>query len=201
MGVEPVVHAHRLGSGRATPQYRPTRHTVHISPCRGLIEYSIGMKPLTLSVKRIVSGGQTGVDRGALDAAIVVGIDHGGWCPLGRLAEDGRIPKRYHLHETDSSDYAVRTEQNVIDSDATLILHVGTLSGGTELTRRLSVKHNRPNLLVDLADDPDPHRVRQWLEELGVEVLNVAGPRGSSLPGLNEESRDFLVRVFRDALD
>ena len=159
------------------------------------------MKPLTLSVKRIVSGGQTGVDRGALDAAITMGIDHGGWCPRGRLAENGRIPERYHLHETDSSDYTVRTEQNVIDSNATLILHVGTLSGGTKLTRRISVKHSRPHLLVDLADNPDPHRVCQWLKDLSVEVLNVAGPRGSSLPGLAEEARDFLVQVFRDTMD
>ena len=80
---------------------------------------------------RIVSGGQTGVDRAALDAALELGIAHGGWCPRGRLAEDGPIADRYGLRETASSDYAVRTEQNVVDSDATLILHRGPLTGGT----------------------------------------------------------------------
>lgn len=149
-------------------------------------------------VKRVISGGQTGVDRGALDAAIAVGIDHGGWCPRGRLAEDGRIPERYHLQETASTEYVVRTEQNVITSEATLILHVGTVSGGTKLTRRLSNKHQRPCRLVELTGAPDPGQTRQWLDELEVEILNVAGPRESSFPGLEGEARAFLVRVFND---
>src|SRR5688572_12994856 len=92
------------------------------------------------SVQRIVSGGQTGVDRGALDAAIALGIEHGGWCPRGRLAEDGQIPRRYQLTETKTSKYRERTERNVLDSDGTLILFRALLSGGTELTRRLAVQ-------------------------------------------------------------
>ena len=72
---------------------------------------------------KIVSGGQTGVDRGALNAAIALGIEHGGWCPAGRVSEDGTIPSRYEMTETDSADYPTRTQQNVIDSDATLILY------------------------------------------------------------------------------
>ena len=99
---------------------------------------------------KIISGGQTGVDRGALDAAMELGIPHGGWCPRGRTAEDGRIPDRYQLRETDSPDYSFRTEQNVLDSDATLILYRGRIAGGTELTLRLARQHGRPHLVVDL---------------------------------------------------
>ena len=96
----------------------------------------------------IVSGGQTGVDRAALDVAMAMGIGHGGWCPAGRLSEDGTVPSRYELRETDSSDYPARTEQNVIDSDATLILYEGRLKGGTLLTRRICRRLKRPHLVV-----------------------------------------------------
>ena len=96
----------------------------------------------------IVSGGQTGVDRAALDVAIAIGIGHGGWCPAGRLSEDGTIPSRYDLQETDSPEYPVRTEKNVIDSDATLLLYEGRLKGGTLLTRRICVRHGKPDLVV-----------------------------------------------------
>lgn len=89
-------------------------------------------------VNKIVSGGQTGVDRAGLDVAIQLGIDHGGWCPKGRRAEDGRIPGCYQLAEADSDEYAFRTERNVVDSDGTLILFFATLRGGTELTYRLA---------------------------------------------------------------
>src|SRR4030042_6079458 len=99
---------------------------------------------------KILSGGQTGADRSALDVAIALGISHGGWCPRGRLAEDGRIPDRYQLRETDYREYAVRTEQNVVDSDATLILCSGVLSGGTELTLRLAERHHGPHLVSAL---------------------------------------------------
>ena len=95
---------------------------------------------------KIVSGGQTGVDRGALDAAIELAIPHGGWCPRGRLAEDGPIPEQYGLIETDSPDYPSRTQRNVVESDATLILFRGRIAGGTELTFRLAEEHQRPRL-------------------------------------------------------
>ena len=107
---------------------------------------------------KIISGGQTGVDRGALDAAISLGIPHGGWCPRGRLAEDGRIPDRYQLRETDSPDYPSRTEQNVLDSDATLILYRGRIAGGTEFTLRLAQQHGRPHRLS--ISTPRPIRPR-----------------------------------------
>jgi hypothetical protein len=146
----------------------------------------------------IISGGQTGVDRGALDAAMELNIPHGGWCPRGRLAENGRIPDRYQLRETDSSAYRVRTEQNVVDSDATLILHRGRLSGGTKLTLRLARQYGRPHRVIDLARVSDPAEVRRWLDEQRVERLNVAGPRESQSPGIEALAREFIVRLFHE---
>lgn len=145
---------------------------------------------------RIVSGGQTGVDRAGLDAAIALGIPHGGWCPRGRLAEDGRIPRRYRLAETDSPEYAVRTERNVLDSAATLIFCRGGTSGGTELTRVLALRHGRPCLVVDLAGPLDVAAVRRWLAEVQPAVLNVAGPRESQCPGIGAEAQAALERVL-----
>ena len=146
---------------------------------------------------KIISGGQTGVDRGALDAAIELEMNHGGWCPQGRPAEDGRISDRYELRETDSPDYPARTERNVLDGDATLILCRGPLSGGTELTLRLAERHRRPRLVVDLDGGVEPAEVRRWLEDNAVEILNVAGPRESQSPGIADLAREFLVGMFR----
>jgi len=145
---------------------------------------------------RIISGGQTGVDRGALDAAVALGIEHGGWCPLGRLAEDGRIPDRYRLRETETSDYSERTERNVLAADATLILCRGPLSGGTELTRKLAETYQRPCLVVDLEGRPPVEPVRRWLAEQRVSVLNVAGPRESQSPGIAAAAREFIERLL-----
>jgi len=148
---------------------------------------------------KIVSGGQTGVDRGALDAAIALGIPHGGWCPRGRLAEDGAIPSCYRLAETDSPEYRVRTEQNVLDSDATLILHRGPLAGGTELTRQLAERHGRPCLVVDLDGSLEPEEIRRWIAEEQVRMLNVAGPRESQCPGISAGTMQFLKRLFGES--
>jgi hypothetical protein len=148
------------------------------------------------ALRQIVSGGQTGVDRGALDAAIALGIPHGGWCPAGRLAEDGQIPPEYALTESRSPDYASRTEQNVRDSDATLILYRSRLSGGTELTRRLAERLEKPYLLVDLANRPAEKTVLVWLEEHDVRDLNVAGPRESAWPGIAATVRNYLQQLF-----
>jgi len=145
---------------------------------------------------KIVSGGQTGVDRGALDAAMALGIAHGGWCPRGRLAEDGRISDRYELSETDSPKYAVRTQRNVLDSDATLILCRGRPTGGTELTLRLAQQHGKPHLVVDLDDPPKFAEVRRWLEDEQVAVLNVAGPRESQSPGIAKQSAEFMAELL-----
>jgi hypothetical protein len=149
-------------------------------------------------VQRIVSGGQTGVDRGALDAAVSMGIEHGGWCPRGRLAEDGSIPRRYQLKETKTSQYRERTEKNVLDSDGTLILYRAVLAGGTELTRRLAIQHGKPHLLVDLAQPLDVSVIRQWLIAEGIEVLNVAGPRESSAAGITDETRQLIRSIFTE---
>lgn len=147
-------------------------------------------------VDRIVSGGQTGVDRAGLDVAIELGIEHGGWCPQGRRAEDGPIPDCYELKETDSPDYAVRTEQNVIDSDGTLILYFATLRGGTELTYRLAQKHRKPFFLVDLRTPESVDAVRQWLLDQATRVLNVAGPRASQNEDIYELARVYLESIL-----
>ncbi len=148
---------------------------------------------------KIVSGGQTGVDRGALDAAIALGIPHGGWCPRGRLAEDGPIPAGYRLTETESAEYSVRTERNVLDSDGTLILFRGELSGGTELTRRLAGRHQKPCFVVDLDAMSEPEAVRRWLVESRVQTLNVAGPRESQNRGISADARQVLETLFGEA--
>ncbi len=143
----------------------------------------------------IVSGGQTGVDRAALDVAIALGIGHGGWCPAGRLSEDGTVPSRYELRETDSSDYPVRTEQNVIDSDATLILYESRLKGGTLLTRRICQRLGRPYIVVRI-DRDEPAVARHWLAQQRPKTLNVAGPRESTAPGVFFRAMDFLLKAF-----
>jgi len=146
---------------------------------------------------RVISGGQTGVDRAALDVAIELGMAHGGWCPRGRLAEDAPIPAQYRLSETDSPDYAVRTERNVLDGDATLILCRGRPGGGTELTERLAERHGKPHLVVDLERSPDPDDAARWLQTCRPVVLNVAGPRESQSRGIAAQAAGFLRRLFQ----
>lgn len=149
--------------------------------------------------KRIVSGGQTGVDRGALDAAIALGIDHGGWCPKDRLSEDGTIPSCYQLRELESSDYAKRTEQNVIDSDATLILYEGPLVGGTRLTVKFAMEHGKPYLTQPLGKRFDSNRVQDWLLAVRPEVLNIAGPRESKYAGICVRAYQAVLRILEEA--
>jgi len=147
-------------------------------------------------VKKIISGGQTGADRGALDAAIALGIAHGGWCPQGRLAEDGRIPDCYLLEQSDSPEYPVRTEQNVVHSDATLILYRGQISGGTLLTLNFAKEHCRPCLAVDLDRPLTFAEIQRWLRDNRVAVLNVAGPRESQSPGIGQLAREFVKELL-----
>lgn len=148
-------------------------------------------------IEQIVSGGQTGVDRGALDAALESGRHCGGWCPRGRRAEDGIIAVRYPLKETDSSDYRQRTEWNVRDSDGTLILHKGPLEGGTALTGKLAANYGRPCLTVELGGEEDMGPVLQWLEANNIRVLNVAGPRESKNPGITRIAARYVVRLLK----
>ena len=156
---------------------------------------------MTARLMRVVSGGQTGVDRAALDVAIAHAVPHGGWCPRGRRAEDGRIPDRYALREHDAPAYAARTERNVLDSDATLVLTVGAPRDGTALTVRLARRHGRPCLVVDLDEPPRPWSVVDWLTAHDVAILNVAGPRESTFPGIHDRAAAYLGDVLASAAD
>ena len=149
----------------------------------------------------IVSGGQTGADRAGLDFAMRAGLPHDGWCPRGRLAEDGRLDPRYELRETPSASYAERTEWNVRDSDATAIFTLKReLTGGTKLTAEFAAASGKP--LVHLsADDLGPLeaavKLKQFLAEHGVARLNIAGPRASQEPGIG----DYVDAVLTIALE
>ena len=131
---------------------------------------------------KIVSGGQTGVDRGALDAALALGFPCGGWCPAGRRAEDGVIDPSYPLRETDSERYIVRTRENVVDSDATLIIYFGAIEGGTARTLAICREFHRPCLKLDAlryAPAQAAQLIRQFIVDHHIARLNVAGPRAS----------------------
>ncbi len=148
---------------------------------------------------KIVSGGQTGVDRAALDVALDLGLELGGWCPKNRWAEDGPIPHHYPLNETRSEDVHVRTQRNVESSSATLVLTRGAPMGGTRLTCEIAQSMRRPLLVVDLneTDDEDPvDTIVIWLKRVHPRVLNVAGPRESGAPGITEQAKTLLRLAF-----
>ena len=134
-----------------------------------------------MQVKKIISGGQTGVDRAALDIAIELGIPHGGYCPKGRLAEDGIIPSKYNLIEHASVQYAVRTLENVLLSDGTLILHIGIISNGTALTKEFCIQQRKPLIIINILNESksDWLNFNNWLKDNSINILNVAGPRES----------------------
>jgi len=147
-----------------------------------------------MTLGRIVSGAQTGVDRGALDAALKIGFACGGWCPPGRLAEDGVIPPRYPVHELDSGGYRKRTIQNVMDSDGTLVIHFGGAEGGTALTLGQCGRCGKPHLSIDASATAAEHAASlaaAFVIEHQIRTLNVAGPRASKEPGAHQYS--FLV--------
>jgi len=171
-----------------------------------------------MNIRKIVSGGQTGVDRAALDSAMKAGIPVGGWCPKGRMAEDGIIDSIYPLRETPASDYAQRTEWNVRDSDATLIIYESEITGGTLLTLKLAEKLGRPVKAVDLLHEqvvagapgssyrgrkhpcfpvPQGQLDRNLFPGL-TGVLNVAGPRESQCPGIYQKAYGVLDRLFAE---
>jgi hypothetical protein len=146
-------------------------------------------------IQKIVSGGQTGADRAALDFAIKHGIPHGGWIPKGRKAEDGTLPEKYHLQEMPTGSYSKRTEKNVIDSDGTLIVSHGLLTGGSARTREFAKQHRKPWIHIELQATlyPDAARmIREWVGRNGIKVMNVAGPRASKDPKIYQVTVDLL---------
>ena len=145
-----------------------------------------------MRLRKIVSGGQTGVDRAALDAGLNHDVPVGGRCPRGRRAEDGVIPDRYPLKETPSDAYEQRTAWNVRDSDGTLIITSGGLEGGTALTMTEAKRQGRPVLHVRTTDAVPIPMIRAWGEDHDIRVLNVAGPRASEAEGIYEKARRIL---------
>jgi len=148
---------------------------------------------------KIVSGGQTGVDRGALDAALAAGFTCGGWCPADRCAEDGPIPARYPLNSLARGGYRERTQQNVLDSDGTAILFHGALGGGTLLTLNLCKRRGKPHLVIDASKTSESAAaadLARFVEEHGIHVLNVAGPRLSHW----SEGHGFALRAVEELI-
>jgi hypothetical protein len=145
---------------------------------------------------KVISGGQTGADRAALDMALALGLPCSGWCPKGRRAEDGPIDSRYPLVETPWWGYPQRTEWNVRDSDGTLVLTCGQPDRGTALTIELTRRMSKPCLVIDLTGEPDPAAVRDWAVANHIRVLNVAGPRASESPDIYQSAARFLRSVL-----
>jgi Circularly permutated YpsA SLOG family len=154
-----------------------------------------------LALLKIISGGQTGVDRGALDAAIKSGSEHGGTCPAARQAEDGKIPDRYRLVELSTGGYSERTERNVADGDATLILHGGgPITSGTQLTADCCRKLQKPHLLLDMSSESPASAVaaaEKFLQNRRIKVLNVAGPRASEWPAAYQTAYAVVSQLLQ----
>ncbi len=150
-------------------------------------------------IKRIISGGQRGAERAALDAAMEYGIPHGGWIPKGRRTENGRLSDQYRLKETSTIDYLQNTELNVLDSDGTLIFRYGELAGGPALAQKFAKKHRRPCLPIDLQEITEYKAVviiRSWIEIREIEILNVAGSKASDDPFIYDIVRGIIKSVL-----
>jgi len=147
-------------------------------------------------IEKIVSGGQSGVDRAALDTALMHGIEIGGWCPKGRKAEDGVIAVHYGLSETPSAEYDQRTEWNVRDSDGTIILYRHTISGGTQFTKQTCTQTRKPCCVIDLSEPLPISEVIFWLNMNEIRSLNVAGPRESQSEGIYEQASKYLQALL-----
>ena len=154
-------------------------------------------------LKKIISGGQTGADRAALDFAIKMEIPHGGWIPKGRIAEDGPLHSKYNLKEMPTESFPKGTEQNVIDSYGTLIISHGKLTGGSRATKEFADKHKKPCLHIDLNETPEfeaAEQILQWTLENSIAILNVAGPRASKDPEIYEAVLDLLETFYHLAV-
>jgi len=154
-----------------------------------------------MKIKQIVSGGQTGADRAALDIAMELGYEFGGWIPKGRLAEDGTIPLKYFsLKKCDSKGPVLRTELNVRDSDATLILLNGQLLGGSDYTEKVAVKLGKPIKHLDFSKytiDEAVGEILEWLKTINGRVLNIAGPRQSEDSRIYSQVKEVLFKVLK----
>ena len=153
-----------------------------------------------MALAKIVSGGQTGVDRGALDAALEAGFPCGGWAPEGRIAEDGPIHPRYPLQVLAGAGYEERTLQNVLDSDGTAILFSGALEGGTRQTMVHCVEHGKPFELIDAARAAPRDaalKLADFVERNRLSVLNVAGPRASKWSGAHAYAHATVKHLFQ----
>ena len=167
-----------------------------------------------MPITRIISGGQTGADRGGLEAALYCDVPHGGWCPKGRKAEDGRIPDRYHVQEMSSADYLARTEQNVIDSGATVVFTLGRATGGSLKTIEFAHTHQKPWIHIDvdkMSLEKAVKEIADWLQGRGDYnhdeyiaqppgnvVLNIAGSRESKADGIQDLVEAIIVDVIRE---
>ena len=150
-------------------------------------------------IEKIISGGQTGADQGALDAAIKLGIPHGGWVPKGRLTEDGSISDKYNLIEMPTDSYPDRTKKNIRESDGTLILSHGMITGGSEYTQNMALKYGKPMVHIDLSNvTPFDAAVliNNWIVDYEIKTLNVAGPRASKDSKIYQSTLDIIESVL-----
>jgi hypothetical protein len=148
---------------------------------------------------KIISGGQTGADRAALDFAIKYNIPYGGWLPKGRKTEEGTLPDTYHLQEMPSGDYSKRTKQNILDSDGTLIVSHGFLTGGSALTQFLAEKHEKPCLHINLnllSMQEAAWIIHKWIQRHKLKVLNIAGPMAGKDSKIYEATMNLLENTF-----
>jgi hypothetical protein len=153
----------------------------------------------TIKISKIISGGQTGADQAALDAAAKIKIPYGGWIPKGRKTEAGRLPDRYRMCEMPTKSYALRTEQNVVCSDGTLIISHGPLSGGSKYTQAMAAKHSKPYLHINLCESGDAkaaESAKAFVKENKIKILNVAGPRASEDPRIYLAAMRLITRVL-----
>jgi hypothetical protein len=150
-------------------------------------------------ITKIISGGQTGADRAALDFAIKHSIPYGGWVPKGRRTEDGTLPEKYQLQEMSTDEYSKRTKQNIVDSDATLILSHASLTGGSALTQSLAEKHGKPCIHIDLSKVGMRKAgliINIWIHRYKIKVLNIAGPKASKDPKIYQATFELMEVLF-----
>ena len=146
-------------------------------------------------LKKIISGGQTGADRAGLDTAIAKGIPHGGWIPKGRKTEDGLLPDKYNLSEMTTKSYPKRTEKNILDSDGTMIISHGKITGGSSLTRKLAKQHVKPWIHLDMNDlsiKEAAEQLSRWITGHNIKTLNVAGPRATKDLAIHMKASEVL---------